>query len=397
MDKKKIIHWSFIFFPHLGGLSTHIDSLVKNMPEFEHEIITNHRPNTKLVERFSKNSIIKRFQPTANSEFQKKWLRKRSSLMYGAFCEIFRSFKQKQYLNNSDFDILHVHENNHDLNILDLALKTNFFSKISQYIYDFKKIEKPTLMTRHFMFAKGYMHSRFEEWEIETLNRFDNIIFPTMTGYEKYVKYFEATNQKKNIWYIPNSVDTEIFKFKPVSKTNNNNTKLKIGCVSRLSADKGQYFLIEILKNLPDYVDFHFACSADVGTIDNLRRAFDKPNVHIYANVDYNKISDFYHNVDIVLNTTMVVANDRVIPEAMSCGRPVIAIDVGENCHVFDGKTGFLIKPDVKELINLMSYLHENRNKLNEMGQNARKLAESKFSNKVIIPKIKNIYELILE
>lgn len=392
---KKIIHWSFIFFPHLGGLSTHIDSLVKNMPELEHEIITNHLPNTKLVERFSKNSIIRRFKPTAYSDFQKKWLRRRTSLMYDAFCEIFRTFKQKQYLNNSDFDILHVHENNIDLNLLDITFKTNIFSKISQCIYDLKQLEKPTLMTRHFMYAKGYMHPIFEKWEIETFNRFDNIIFPTMSGYEKYVEYFEATNQKKNIWYIPNSVDTDIFGFKPVSDTNNNN--LKIGCVSRLSPDKGEYFIKEFLKNIPDFVEFYFACSADFEKIDNLRMVINKPNVHIYANVDPSKITDFYHNVDIVLNTTMVVANDRVIPEAMSCGRPVIAIDVGENCHVFNGKTGFLIKPDIKELINLIIYLHEDRNKLIEMGQNARKLVESRFSNKVIIPKIKKVYEIINE
>lgn len=391
--KKKIIHWSFVFFPHLGGISTHIDSIVKNMPEYDFEVITNHVPGTELLERYSENTIIKRFKPENYYLYPSKWMKRKLSIPCAVFSEILRTYRQKKYFKKTEFDILHLHETDKNTFYLDLLFNTNFFLKISNKIYNISKLQKPKLLTKHFMYAKGNLHPKFEEWEQNSFNGFDNIIFPTKWGYEKYIKYFEMTNQKKNVWYIPNSVDTDLFKFAAL----NNSQKLKVGCVARLSPEKGENFLIQFLNIIPDFVEFYWACSGRQDRIESLKATFNKPNVHIYPNLDYNEIPDFYHNFDILLNSTMVISNDRVIPEAMSCGRPVIAIDTGENCHILPDKTGFLIQPDVKELISLLTYINADRKKLTDMGRNARVLIESRYSNNVIIPQIKNVYEQIKE
>ena len=389
----KIIHWSFLYFPHLGGISTHIDSIVKGMPEYEFEVITNHIPDTKTTESYSENTLINRFKPSDYTHYPPKWMRRRYSIPYGVYSEIARTFKQKNYFKKTDFDLLHMHETDKNIFNLNMLFGTNFFTKVSNNLYNLDKIKKPKLMTKHFMFAKGYMHPKFEDWEKQSFNGFDNIIFPTRTGYKKYLKYFETTNQKKNVWYIPNSVDTDVFKYAPQS----NNSKLKVGCVARLSPEKGEEFLIKFLKYMPDFVEFYWACSGSKKRIDHLKETLNKPNIHIYENLEYSKIPDFYHGIDVLLNTTIIIANDRVIPEAMSCGRPVIAFDVGESCHVLNDETGFLIQPDVNDLIDLLSYIQKDMGKLAVMGKKSRKLIESKFSNEVIIPKIEKVYGQIIE
>jgi len=390
---KKIIHWSFLYFPHLGGISTHIDSIVRNMPEYSFEVVTNQIPGTSKVEKYSENTLIKRISPLDYTHFPPKWMKRKYSIPYGVYSEVLRTLKQKSYLKNTDFDILHMHETDKNIFKLDLLFGTNIFSEVSSLNYNLKKIKKPKIMTKHFMFAEGYMNPKFEDWEKQSFSGFDNIIFPTKYGYNKYTQYFESTNQKKNVFYIPNSVDTDHFEYKPLS----NDSSLKIGYVSRLSPEKGQNFLIEFLRKIPDFVEFYWACSGSEREIESLIKVLDKPNIHIFPNLKYEKIHLFYHNFDLLLNTTMIIANDRVIPEAMACGRPVIAIDVGEHCHVQNDVTGFLIQPEVNELINLINNIREERTKLEKMGLNARKLVEDKFSNKVIIPKIKKVYDQVAE
>ncbi|WP_340817867.1 glycosyltransferase family 4 protein [Methanolobus sp. WCC4] len=390
---KKIIHWSFLYFPHLGGISTHIDSIVRNIPEYGFEVITNQIPGTSKVEKYSDNTQIKRIPPLDYVHFPPKWMKRKYSIPYGVYSEFLRTLKQKRYFQNADFDVLHMHETDKNIFNLDIFLNTNIFSKLSCMNYDLDKIKKPKLMTKHFMFAEGYLHPKFEEWERHSFNSFENIIFPTKYGYDKYTRYFESTNQEKNVYYIPNSVDTTYFNYNSLS----NDSKLKIGCVARLSPEKGQEFLIEFLKKIPDDVDFYWACSGSEKMIENLIQIFDKPNIHIFPNFKYEKIHLFYHKFDLLLNSTMIIANDRVIPESMACGRPVIAIDVGEHCHVQQDKTGFLIQPDINELMQLINAIKDDRERLEKMGLNARTLIENKFSNEVIIPKIKKVYDQISE
>ncbi|MDP3104079.1 MAG: glycosyltransferase family 4 protein [Candidatus Methanoperedens sp.] len=179
------------------------------MPEFNHEIITNRLPHTKSIEIFSKNAIIKRFEPTAYSSFQEKWLRRRSSLIYSAGCEIVRTLKERRYLKNTEYDILHVHETNHDLISLDVVLKTNVFSKIAKNIYNFNKFKKPLLLSMHYHIVKNVYHQKVINYEYKFISQFENIIVVDKKIFDDVIEYFEKTNQDKNIWFIPNGVDLD--------------------------------------------------------------------------------------------------------------------------------------------------------------------------------------------
>jgi glycosyltransferase involved in cell wall biosynthesis len=66
--------------------------------------------------------------------------------------------------------------------------------------------------------------------------------------------------------------------------------------------------------------------------------------------------------------------------EAALCSIPIISENVGSAKEIFpSGKGGFLVTGDAERTKALLK-LEENRNKLNEMGKNARKFAEAKFN-----------------
>ena len=381
-DVTKIIHWSFLFYPHLGGLSTYIDSIVNDMPDYDHEIVTNRIPHTQPVEIFSKNAIIKRFNPVDRLHFPSKHMKRRYSLPYGAYCEILRTLRQIKYFKRSKCDLIHVHETDKNLVFLDIMLNTNIFSKLSLKMYDLKKLKKPTLLTKHFLTVAGIHHPKLIEWDYKFISQFDNIICVDSAIYENVTKYFETTDQQKNVCFIPNAIDVDKFAY----MDQKNEEKLKIGIVGRLSSETGEQFLMEFLKNIPDFIDVHWACSEKIERIEDMKNEITNDNVHVYSNVTYDHIPNFYHNMNVILNPVEVEYNvSRVTLEAMACGRPVIM------------ENGFIVNHDVNAVLSLLNEINNERSKLQKMGKKGRTLIEEEFSGKVIIPKIKKVYNEINE
>jgi glycosyltransferase involved in cell wall biosynthesis len=104
----------------------------------------------------------------------------------------------------------------------------------------------------------------------------------------------------------------------------------------------------------------------------------------------------FYHNVDIIFNPIIYKAVTFVTVEAMACGRPVIMYNNSERHIPVDGKTGFIIERDKKQLLNLIDYLQNNRTKLEEMGLQAFQTVQEKHTNEIMISKIEYIYNHLL-
>jgi glycosyltransferase involved in cell wall biosynthesis len=385
---EKVIHWSFLFYPHLGGLSTHISSIVNNTQEFEHEVVTNRIPNTPLIEKYSANTTIKRFNPPDIYHFPEKRMRRRYSIPYGAYSEVLRTYNQKNYFRKSCFDVLHVHETNKNLVTVDMALGTNLFSKISLKMYDLRKLRKPLLLTKHSLMVDGHHHPKLIEWDYKLTSQFDNIICVDRRIYDSLTSYFESTNQKKKLHLIPNGIDLHKFTYAdPVY-----GDKLKVGIAGRLSYETGQNFIAEFLQFLPEFVEVHWACSENNLRIENLKSSVNNSAVHIYPNVNYDSMPDFYHNIDVLLNPLEFTYNvSRVTLESMACGRPVIMFP-GSRYPLIHGENGVIVEKDIGALISLMSELAFDRIQLYTMGKESRRIIEKEFATEILIPKIGQIY-----
>jgi len=117
--------------------------------------------------------------------------------------------------------------------------------------------------------------------------------------------------------------------------------------------------------------------------------------------VNKNELMDYYSACDIFLMPSEKKPADglnTVVPEAMACGRPIIASNVGGNdLVVFDGLNGFLhSEGDHAQLADLVNRLIDDECLRIDMGKKSLELVKEKFNWQAIakyyIEKYKGLY-----
>jgi len=124
-------------------------------------------------------------------------------------------------------------------------------------------------------------------------------------------------------------------------------------------------------------------------------------NVIFLGYTSTDELADYYSACDIFLMPSEKNPPDglnTVVPEAMACGRPIVASNVGGNdLVIFDGVNGFLHgEGDYKKLAVLTNRLIENENLRYDMGKKSLELIRDKFNWEAIakyyIEKYKGLY-----
>jgi glycosyltransferase involved in cell wall biosynthesis len=143
-------------------------------------------------------------------------------------------------------------------------------------------------------------------------------------------------------------VDEE--RFGPAGRRDGHEGRLRAGFVGRFTEQKGIFTLVSALVMVDDVdVDFVGAGPQEA----RLREAIEahgltgRARVHGY--VDHDELPDWYRGLDVLVVPSIDRPNvreqfGRVIIEAMACGTPVIATDVGAFPDVADGAA--LVVPD---------------------------------------------------
>jgi len=98
-------------------------------------------------------------------------------------------------------------------------------------------------------------------------------------------------------------------------------------------------------------------------------------------------------------NTDGVADQPVSILEAMACGKPVIATNVGGIPEIVEHKiNGLLVEPgDVHELKNALLYILENKNEARKMSDNAAKYIAENYGMEVAVKKMERVYEGVIQ
>lgn len=110
---------------------------------------------------------------------------------------------------------------------------------------------------------------------------------------------------------------------------------------------------------------------------------------------DTNTLIKMYSRADVfVAPSVWDEPLGLVILEAMACETPVVVTRKGGiPLAVKDGKNGYFVKPrNAKDIAEKVNMLLENEEMRRKMGKNARRIAEKKFSWKVISARFSRIY-----
>lgn len=179
---------------------------------------------------------------------------------------------------------------------------------------------------------------------------------------------------------IPNGVDTK--RFAPVVRPTN--PKVKILFIGRLIPRKGFQRVVRALPQVRELstVPFEIEVVGTGAAQTELNALASKLGVsdliHYVGTVSYDKLEQSYQYADIFVLTSLSEGMPSVILEAMGCGLPIIASDVGGNNEIVkEGENGFLIQgDDIETLAQRLATLINEPTLRQAQGKRSRELAQ---------------------
>ncbi|MBL7196810.1 MAG: glycosyltransferase family 4 protein [Candidatus Omnitrophica bacterium] len=211
----------------------------------------------------------------------------------------------------------------------------------------------------------------------------------------------------KKVYYIPTGVDTEIFKPKDILRENNEKIKLCwIGTVYHKDVYVNLKFIIDSFIFLAERYKNIFLTLAGEGKYferikEEVKNRSWKERININSWIHPDKVPTYLDGIDIgllpLIQTTKF--NKSKSPtrlfEYMAMSKSTVSSNIGEAREIIqDGINGFLAKTK-EEFIQKMERLIRDSTFRQEMGRNARKTIEEKYSLKVLGKQLHDILKTV--
>ena len=227
---------------------------------------------------------------------------------------------------------------------------------------------------------------------------------------QRCAKLVAITNQTRNLYktlvdkekmsVIPFGVDTEAFK--PI-KEEQPQEELRMLYAGSLYALKGLPYLLKALANVKK-----LGLRANLIIIGEgeqkqalvaLTKALDiEKDVKFEGPVPYSNMPKYYNHCDVFCYPTLGEPFGKAVIEAMACGKPVVATNVGGPAEIIQDRiNGILVPPANPEamaakIIRLIGDENERR----RIGRKAREAVLQRFSWSVIAEQYHQLYSSIL-
>ena len=362
------------FRPMVGGIASHVDELSQALAGLGHKVdilqVTSGPENSYRTE--GENPAVHRLTVRPALPFYNR-------LLY--FYQGRRLLKKLMARNN--YQVVHWHDLFAGAGLARSAagratiVWTNHTSEFLRY-YEMPDMRRK--MIREFSFAQ-------------------KIIAPSTELADKATELFG-----RKAVFISNGVDVE--KFKPTRLGRKNPAevpdKKMILCPRRIDPKNGIKFLVQampqVLSRFPQS-RLHIVGSVfDQKYLAELKEIITAQNiggaVHFAGAIDNGQMPDLYNSAEVVVLPSLMEATSIAGLEAMACGRPIAATNVGGLPEIIEnGREGILVEPrDPGQLASAVTELLSDGPKAESLGQNARKRAEREFSWREIARKTVEVY-----
>jgi len=226
-----------------------------------------------------------------------------------------------------------------------------------------------------------------------TLPLADKIISVNRAEIRRLINYWKVPREK--IAYIPNGVDTEFFK--PISSVKKSDNVILF--VGNLVKDKGVDVLLKAFAKCKSRVkDLRLIIVGEGPLRNSLEKTVKflglSESIRFLGRVTHEELVNIYNMASVTVLPSRYESFGLVLVESMACGTPVIATATeGARDIVTHGVDGFLVPiNDIDSLANAICKLIENPELRKQMGKNARRKAEKKFSWGIIKELLKKVY-----
>ena len=166
--------------------------------------------------------------------------------------------------------------------------------------------------------------------------------------------------------------------------------------VGRLDYQKRPIEIIKIWQKVyPMFPDWHLDIYGEGEQLQEIENIVNSLNVNIHIHQPTDRIFDAYRESSILVSTSLFEPFGLVIPEAMSCGLPVVAYNCpfGPSSILSDGNNGFLIQNnDQQAFVDRLCQLMSDGTLRRQMGR-AAIISSRRFEAKQIMPQWKMLFE----
>ena len=297
----------------------------------------------------------------------------------------------KKYLSNIHFTLSilkHIFKNRSNIDILHLQ-QPHMICAFSAIFGRLLRI--PVITTIHLKSPPSKNRMK------HTINKFLERITLDLSNLVTFV----SEDTKKTFEYnfgvvIKNGVDVDYFN-RNVNRRTEMRQKLGLNddliliFASRWTKNKGIYELLNALSKIQSLTD----CSVKLlllgsgdstgetpKVMEQIEKLKIEHNVKVVGAVDSKYLRDYFCASDVFVLPSYLEGLPMVLLEVMSCGLTPIVSKVGGNAElVKNGKNGFLISPhNVNDLTQTILWCINNKDKLQNIGNNAAETVRSNFS-----------------
>ena len=175
-----------------------------------------------------------------------------------------------------------------------------------------------------------------------------------------------------------------------------NHQSKKVIWVGRFDYQKRPLTMIQIWKELyPKHQDWQLDIYGEGDQMLALKNAIRPQNMNIHLHKPTKRIFEAYRNSSILVVTSLYEPFGLVMPEAMSCGLPVVSFDspYGPSSIIIEGVDGFCVENDnIVLFTKRLEQLMDDSSLRLKIGTFAVE-SSRRFSSQQIMPKWKDLFD----
>ena len=224
---------------------------------------------------------------------------------------------------------------------------------------------------------------------------FDAVLSVSVNHKKKLASVIEFPEEK--IIVLKNGVDTGYFKPKPDVNVFDIKDKFIIGTIGRLVPVKNQALLINAFAELHKTIkDIHLIIVGEGPLEKNLQNLTKSLNISPSVSFTGRRfdIADVLNSFDLFVLPSLSEGMSNTILEAMACGIPAIATDVGGNGELIQhGETGLLIESDnLAELLKNILLIQNQEGLKERFSRRSVSFIEKHHSLPTMVEQYQNFY-----
>ncbi len=416
----RILFASQSFYPHIGGVSTYLLNLCKELLRKGNDITEIHlrTAGEETVDEIEGIPIHRVPKEPIDKELLKGYSKFKEAVWNG--CHGYESFPKPaiQMEGYEEFDKINTSFGEQVREMLEHTPAEIVHIQDFQLIFLYKFVPRgtPLVLTWHTPFEKN-MPKELSKFLIKHMKEYDKVVFSSPHYIEAAV---EAGLPRKKTGLIYPVANTELFTkldihTEAVKKRRNipPNSKI-ILCVQRIDSKSGHEQLIRalpfVLEKVPEAKLVFVGGESMSNKLSKEREIYKtrimdlikelnlSRNIIFTGNIDYYALPELYNVAYLVALTSRLEGFGLSVTEGMSCGKPVIGTRIGGiPLQIEENRNGFLVDVgDYKATAgNMIALLTDNALRI-RMGNESLKIVKEKFGVEAGIEKHLNLYSALL-